>query len=262
MTKFALALIANVALLLPGRAAGQTKHYPLESSEGLRLEHVSAEPVTLHGKKGLRLTLSGEIRQRLKKLERMKPEEREKSMTPEELARIRRGLPVLDQIAVFQGLDFSNGVIEVELAGAPEPGAGEGARGFVGIVFRMQSKDTYDTFYLRPTNARADDQERRNRTVQYMSYPDWPWPRLRKETPAKYESYVDVVPGEWTKIKIEVRGERARLYVHDNQQPALVVNDVKSGAHAKGAVALWLGPETVAHFRNLTVKLASGENKD
>jgi hypothetical protein len=34
----------------------------------------------------------------------------------------------------------------------------------------------------------------------------------------------------------------------------LIVNDVKSGAHGKGAVALWLGPGTVAHFRNLTVK--------
>jgi hypothetical protein len=108
-------------------------------------------------------------------------------MTPEELGRIRRGLPfLLDQLAVFQDLEFSNGVIEVELAGAPEPGAGEGARGFVGIVFRMQGKNTYDTFYLRATNARADDQQRRNHTLQYMSYPDWPRPRLRKETPGKY----------------------------------------------------------------------------
>lgn len=33
-----------------------------------------------------------------------------------------------------------------------------------------------------------------------------------------------------------------------------IVNDVKSGASAKGALALWLGPGTVAHFRNLTVR--------
>ena len=55
-------------------------------------------------------------------------------------------------------------------------------------------------------------------------------------------------------IQAQVRGDRAHLYVHDNQQPTLIVNDVKSGASAKGAVALWLGPGTVAHFRNLTVK--------
>jgi hypothetical protein len=112
---------------------------------------------------------------------------------------------------------------------------------------------TYDAFYLRPTNGRADDQERRNHAVQYVSHPDWPWFRLRKETPSKYESYVDLVPGQWTKIKIEVDGAHARLYVHDNPQPALIVNDVRSGANASGGVALWLEPGTVAHFRNLTV---------
>ena len=50
------------------------------------------------------------------------------------------------------------------------------------------------------------------------------------------------------------RGDRARLYVHDNEQPTLIVNDVKSGPNAKGGVALWLGPGTIAHFRNLTVR--------
>jgi hypothetical protein len=46
-----------------------------------------------------------------------------------------------------------------------------------------------------------------------------------------------------------VDGERAGLYVHRNEQPTLIVNDVKSGADAGGGVALWLEPETVAHFR-------------
>jgi hypothetical protein len=62
------------------------------------------------------------------------------------------------------------------------------------------------------------------------------------------------VPGVWTRVKIEVRGDRARLYVHGQEQPTLIVNDVKSGADGKGAVALWIGPGTVAHFRNLTVE--------
>ena len=65
---------------------------------------------------------------------------------------------------------------------------------------------------------------------------------------------MDLLPGTWTKIRIEVRGERARLYVHGNEQPTLIVNDLKSGATAKGSVALWLGPGTVAHFRSLTVR--------
>jgi hypothetical protein len=176
-------------------------------------------------------------------------------MTPEARAQAR-----LELLAWIEGLAFSNGVIEAEIAGAPAPGAGEGARGFVGIAFRLQKDNqTYDAFYLRPTNGRADDQERRNHATQYISHPEWPWFRLRKETPSKYESYVDLVPGEWTKIKIEVRGSQARLYVRDNEQPTLIVNDVKSGPHGKGAVALWLEPGTVAHFRNLTVDVTPDE---
>jgi hypothetical protein len=257
MTKHTrLAIIAGACLLLPGAAATHAQHFPLESTERLDLQNVTAEPVTLQGRKGLRLTLPEEVRQRVRRLQSMTPEEREKSMTPEERARIRRGLPFLvGQLALVQELKFSSGTIEVELAGAPEAGAGEGARGFVGVAFRVQPDlQTYDAFYLRPTNGRAEDQERRNHSVQYISHPDWPWFRLRKETPGKYESYVDLVPGEWTRIRIEVDGQRARLHVHGNEQPTLIVNDVKSGADATGRVALWLEPGTVAHFRNLTVK--------
>jgi hypothetical protein len=64
---------------------------------------------------------------------------------------------------------------------------------------------------------------------------------------------VDLVAGAWTKIRIEVRGAQARLYVHGQEQPTLIVNDLKTGANAKGAVALWIDEGTVAHFRNVTV---------
>jgi hypothetical protein len=173
---------------------------------------------------------------------------RMQGMTPEQRMRF-------EQLAVIDGTDFSSGVIEAEIAGAPAPGAAEGARGFVGIAFRVQKDlQTYDAFYLRPTNGRADDQERRNHAAQYIAHPDWPWFRLRKETPSRYESYVDLVPGAWTKVKIEVDGAKARLYVHDQQQPVLIVNDVKSGAEAHGAIALWIDVGTLAHFRNLVVR--------
>jgi hypothetical protein len=168
-------------------------------------------------------------------------------MTPEQQA-------LFEELALIEGLELANGVIEVELAGEPVPGAGGGARGFVGIAFRLQNDlQTYDAFYLRPTNGRAEDQERRNHSAQYIAHPGWPWFRLRNETPSRYESYVDLQPGVWTRIRIEVRGERARLFVHGQEQPTLIVNDVKSGASGRGAVALWIGPGTVAHFRNLTV---------
>lgn len=236
-----LAIGACAALVVSGAEArqSQTQHFALESSDGLRLHNVTAEPAVLQGKKGLRVTLSEETARRLP------------GMSPEEQQQ-------LQQLARIEGLEFDNGVIEAEIAGAPRPGAAEGARGFVGIVFRLQNDmKTYDAFYLRPTNGRADDQERRNHAAQYISHPDWPWFRLRKETPSKYESSVDLQPDVWTKIKIDVRGDHARLYVHGQEQPTLVVNDLKTGTQGKGAVALWLDRDTVAHFRNLTVQRSS-----
>ena len=65
---------------------------------------------------------------------------------------------------------------------------------------------------------------------------------------------MDLVPNVWTTVKIEVRGDRARLFVHDQAQPALIVNDVKTGAQGRGAVGLWVGAGTVAHFRHLRVQ--------
>jgi hypothetical protein len=233
-----LSLVLGTALLWSGRAAGQIKQYPLTSADGLTLHNVTAAPAVLQGKKCVRLTLADEAARRL---ERMSPDERAQQVE-------------IEQLALIDGVEFSSGVIEAELAGVPSAGAPEGARGFVGLAFRVQGdRKTYDAFYLRPTNGRADDQERRNHAAQYISHPDWPWFRLRKETPSKYEAYVDLVPNEWTKIKIEVRAEKARLYLYDNAQPTLIVNDLKSGASAKGAVALWLGPGTVAHFRDLKI---------
>ena len=52
---------------------------------------------------------------------------------------------------------------------------------------------------------------------------------------------MDLVPGEWTKVKIQVLGDKARLFVHGVEQPTLLVNDLKQG-QSKGAIALWVGP--------------------
>jgi hypothetical protein len=222
-----IAVLASGAVHTPATAAEtRATRYMLESADGLRLHNLTAELATHEGKKGLRVTSAD---QRLE--------------------------PLSEALATIANIEFSSGTIEAEIAGAVAPGAGEGARGFVGIAFRVQEDmRTYDAFYLRPTNGRAEDQERRNHSAQYISHPDWPWFRLRKESPSKYESYVDLVPGAWTRIRIEVKGAQARLYVHGNEQPTLIVNDLKSGADGKGAVALWVGPGTVAHFRELVVE--------
>jgi hypothetical protein len=160
-----------------------------------------------------------------------------------------------ETLAVVPGARLRDGTVEIEVAGAPRAGTeAGGARGFVGVAFRLQKDPLrYECFYLRPTNARADDQLRRNHTTQYISHPDHPWHRLRKESPGVYESHVDLVPGEWTRVKIVVSGTEARLFVRGAEQPGLIVKDLKLGA-SEGAVALWIGPGTEAHFAGLRVE--------
>ena len=63
---------------------------------------------------------------------------------------------------------------------------------------------------------------------------------------------VNTRAAEWTRVKIEVRGEKARLYVNGVEQPTFLVNDLKQG-QSKGSVALWIGPGTLAHFANLRI---------
>ena len=159
-----------------------------------------------------------------------------------------------DKLAVLKDVKFQDGEIEVWISGEPRKEAIEQARGFVGIAFRVSDDcSKFEAIYLRPTNGRADDQLRRNHSIHYMSYPDYPWHRLRRENPGKYESYADMEPGKWIKYRLVVKGTKAFLYLNENSQPNLIVNDLKLGS-STGSVGFWIGPGTIAHFSNLKIR--------
>ena len=156
-------------------------------------------------------------------------------------------------LAMLDGPAFVNGSIEMTVAARPLPDAPADSRGFVGISFRTGPQAAWsEVFYVRPLNARVDDQLRRNHTVQYSSAPAFPWQRLRKESPGAYESYADMEPSTWLALRIEVDGTRARLFVGGASQPSLVVNDLRHGATG-GQVALWAHVETDAYFGPVTI---------
>jgi hypothetical protein len=203
--------------------AGQT--FALDSAKGLQPHDVTIEAVTYEGRKALRV----------------------RAVAADAPMKTASG----GGIVMLPNTTFHDGSIEIDLTVKPGAGAPGDARGFVGVAFRAAADGSkYECFYIRPTNGRADDQLRRNHSTQYISFPDYEWPKLRKETPGQYESYADLVPGEWTKLKIEVHGAKARLYINGSAQPVLVVNDLKLG-DGKGSVALWIGVGTEAHFANL-----------
>lgn len=157
----------------------------LDSTRGLQPHNVTIEAITYQGRKAIKVVPSATVDAEL-----LNPKNGEGG-----------------GVVVLPNTEFHNGTIELEVAGKPRAGATGDARGFVGIAFRVAGDPSkYECFYIRPTNGRADDQLRRNHSAQYISMPEYEWSRLRKETPGQYESYVDLVPGEWTKLKS--RGQR------------------------------------------------------
>ena len=156
-------------------------------------------------------------------------------------------------MAVVNGQYFRDGIIEVDVAGRRGPYAVADDRGFIGMAFRISTdRARYEYIYLRPDNGRAEDQVRRNHSIQYSAHPDFPWPRMRKEFPEQYETYVDLQPGVWTTMRIEVQAKTARLFIDANTQPNLIVADLKLGA-SEGGIAFWIGPGTEGFFSNLRV---------
>jgi hypothetical protein len=201
----------------------EKKMVPLNTAEGLEFINVKAEVVDHDGQKGIAVSkIEGKING--------------------------------ETLVVIPDVNFLNGTITIELTGEPAADAAPQMRGFVGVAFRVNPADysNYDCFYLRPTNARADNQLQRNHTAQYVAHPEFPWYRLRKENPGLYESYIDMVPGEWTKVKIEVAGKTAKLYLPGSEQPCLIVNELKH-KESIGKIALWLHSSTLARYRNLVV---------
>lgn len=154
----------------------------------------------------------------------------------------------------IKDLDFKDGIIEVMVLSRLHKKARPSDRGFIGIAYRINGDNSkFECMYIRPTNGRADDQVRRNHSIQYFSYPDFKFDRLRKESPEKYESYADMGLNEWIKVKIEVKGKQAKLFLNDNKQPSLVVNDLKLGENVSGALGLFVDVGTEGYFRDLKV---------
>jgi len=219
-----------LAVVLAGPSIGHLKAarkavFPLDSVHGLELLKGKAEITPYKGRTAVRLVVLPD------------------HQTDDEIV-----------MATISGIDFHNGTIEADVAGAPHSGTRADFRGFIGISFRVQDSATkFENMYLRPTNGRAEDQLRRNHSVQYESIPDFPWYRLRKESPGMYESYADLESGEWTHMKIVVSGAKAELYLNGAASPCLIVNDLKLG-ESHGQVALWAHWSTDAYFSNLSIE--------
>lgn len=161
--------------------------------------------------------------------------------------------------------DFENGTIEVKMySQLQNPAPYPGIAGFIGLYFRIKEDDSaWESIYVRPKVGRVNNQMFRNHTVQYFSYPDFKFQTLRDKFPAgSYEGSAPVSLNEWIKMRIEVNGEMAEMFINDAKYSTFVV-DKMLGSNKKGFVGLYVDIGTIGYFKDLKVtKRALKEKKE
>jgi hypothetical protein len=213
-------VVLLAASCLFAQTSPRVQNFPLRDTTGLITPKVKTEAVTYLGRKCIRVTMDGDDR---------------------------------DGLALLPGTDFQDGVIEADIALKTTVPPGVRYPGFVGIAFRVRPDAShYELFYLRPGNSEAPDQAMRNHSVQYSSEPDFGWYRLRREWPWVYESHADLAMDTWTKVRIEVAGRTAKLYLNGSPNPSLMVDGLK-GEDLHGAVGLWGFTYEEAYFSNVRI---------
>ena len=151
--------------------------------------------------------------------------------------------------------DFENGSIEVKMySQLQNPAPYPGIAGFIGVYFRIKEDDSaWESIYLRPKVGRVNNQMLRNHAVQYFSYPNFKFETLRKNYPAgSYEGSAPVALDEWIKMRIEVNGETAEMFINDAKYSTFVV-DKMLGDSKKGFVGLYVDIGTIGYFKDLKI---------
>jgi len=138
--------------------------------------------------------------------------------------------------ATLKDTVFDNGVIEVDIAV-------DGSRGYPGLAFRIRNTAEYERFYLRPHRAGMYPD-----ALQYAPVCNnvccWQLYHGKGFTaPA-------VLPAnEWIHVKMEISGDRARVYLNDDDQPSLVIDNLKHG-ESRGAIGVMDSETRSAYFSN------------
>lgn len=217
-----LTLFAAAGLL--AETPGHVQTFPLRDTSGLIVSKAETKAVKYLGRECVRITVDGDDR---------------------------------DGLALLPGTDFQDGVIEADIALKVTTPPGVRYPGFFGIAFRVRPDAShYELFYLRPGNADAPDQAMRNHAVQYVSEPDHGWYKLRREWPSVYESHAELAMETWTKVRIEVAGRGAKIYLNGSSKPSLVVDGLK-GEDLHGPVGLWGFTDEEAYFSNVRITPAA-----
>ncbi len=153
-------------------------------------------------------------------------------------------------VAWIKDLAFSEGVIEFDAKGRDVL-----QKSFIGIAFHGVDNETYETVYFRPFNFQSTDSARRIHAVQYSFEPKFGFQQLRNTQKDKYESAVKpstVKATDWFHVKVEIRGEKIKVFLNGFQEPCLEVITLNPNPMGK-MIGFWVGNNSNGDFANFKV---------
>lgn len=149
------------------------------------------------------------------------------------------GQKSLQGSAILKDVEFTNGVIEVDVAF-------EGSRCFAGIMFRIHQGGNYEDFYLRPHKSKFPDALQYTPVVKGMGC----WQLFNGDG---YTALAFIPVNQWIHVKLEVSGSQARVFLDNAERPDLVIHDLRFGP-VKGSIGLEAPNNGLAHFANFKYK--------
>ncbi len=155
------------------------------------------------------------------------------------------GRSALMGFAVLKNVEFENGVIEYDLAVT-------GARSYPGVIFRSHPDGSWERFYIRPHRSGRVAPSLYSDVLQYLPA----WNRVDSWQIYSGKGYTAgaVIPADrWFHVKIEVMGDRARVFVDNGDQPGLEIPHLRHG-QTKGGIALMGPADGSAYYSNFSIR--------
>jgi hypothetical protein len=146
----------------------------------------------------------------------------------------KEGILVKSGQIFCKDVDFLDGTLEADISFPQE-------RNFPGIIFRMQDRQNYEEFYMRPHQSGNPDANQY--TPVFNGNAGWQlYYGEGYGHPFKYRF------NEWHHVKIVTHGITAEIYIDDMQKPLINVKELKRGWKA-GKIGFETGAPV--HFANL-----------
>jgi len=142
-------------------------------------------------------------------------------------------------IAYLKGLEFRDGIIEMDAAWPGEKG------GFLGLAFRIKDAHHYESVYFRPESSGTIN------AIQYMPEKKWEYNWWNYEAD-KYQAKATLPLHGWFHVKVIVKGSQLKVFLNHNSTPVFIYNLLDSSLKS-GSVGFWLGNCAIGAYKNLVV---------